>query len=475
MQLYLERHDGQAVSCNDFRAAMADANEINLDQFERWYSQAGTPVVAVSSHHDAQRGEFTVEFTQFTPPTPEQPQKLPLHMPVRLGLIGPDGKDLSLVLKDGELIGSKQDVVELTGERQSFTFVNLPEAPIPSLFRGFSAPVIVRYRYSKSELAFLMANDSDSFNRWDAAQQLACQVILEQVSAQAEGREQSIPALFLEAALSTLSDEAADPALIAMALTLPAEAYLAEQMKPVDISGIHSARQRLKRVLARYAGEVFEARYHALGSEQTYSIDQQSMARRSLRNLCLSYLVAAGDEHGASLARHQYQVADNMTDSLTALTALVHNGSPVSAALLQDFYQRWRHDALVMDKWLTLQASSPRADTLQRVIDLMDDPVFSLRNPNKIRSLIGAFARANPICFHGADGAGYQFVADQVLVIDRLNPQVAARLVGSFNAWRDLDAARGQLMRSQLQRIVGDQDLSRDVYEVANKALVAAD
>jgi aminopeptidase N len=471
MQLYFERHAGQAVTCNDFRAAMADANQVDLEQFERWYSQAGTPVVQVQSRYDAEQETFTLEFSQSTPATPGQAEKLPLHIPVRMGLVGSGGEDLPLTHQDGNLIGSDQDVLELTETSQSFTFTNLPEAPVPSLFRGFSAPVSVKYDYSREELAFLMANDSDSFNRWDAAQQLACQVILEQVSAMAEGRDEPIPAVFLDAALAVLTDVSADPALVAMALSLPEEAYLAEQMKPADITGIHLAIERLKRVLARFAREAFEDRYHALTSDQAYSIDQESVGHRALRNVCLGYLACVRDEHGVALARNQYNTADNMTDSLAALKALVHNASPIGETLLQDFYQRWQHDALVMDKWLSLQATSPRKDTLERVRSLMDDAVFSLRNPNKIRALIGAFSRLNPICFHAEDGSGYQFLADQVLAVDRFNPQVAARLVGALNGWRGLDEGRAQLIRTELQRIVADQKLSRDVFEIANKAL----
>jgi aminopeptidase N len=467
MRLYFERHDGQAVTCDDFRQAMADANQVDLTQFERWYAQAGTPRVDVRGDHDPQAQTWTLTFRQHTPPTPGQDEKLPLHMPVRIGLIDDAGNDLPL-RPDADLIGDG-DVLELTEAEQRVVFHGIDAPPVPSLFRGFSAPVIVDYPYTREQLAFLMSHDSDSFNRWDASQRLATAVIME--LADRPGGKRAVPDILLDAAAQTLDDRDADPALIAEALRLPDEGYLAEQSTPVNVDGLHSARREVQKAIAGHCLDLLLQRREELLSGAVYSTDPDSIARRSLANLCLAYLVSGGSETSHALALEQYQQADNMTDSLAALMTLVHNGAGAADGCMQDFRDRWKDDALVMDKWLMVLATNPQSGTLARVEAAMDDPVFSIRNPNKVRSLFGTFSRLNPVNFHAVDGSGYGFMADQVLAVDRLNPQVAARLVGCFNPWRRYDEQRRGLMQTELERIVGDAQLSRDVGEIAGKAL----
>ncbi|MDJ0654211.1 MAG: aminopeptidase N [Xanthomonadales bacterium] len=468
MRLYFERHDGQAVTCDDFRQAMADANQVDLGQFERWYAQAGTPRVTATGAYDADSRQFTLSLSQSTPPTAGQEDKLPLHMPVRLGLVGKDGRDLDLVPAEDTpgtgLIG--QGVIELTREQQDFVFEQVSEEPLASLFRGFSAPVICEVDYSPEQLAFLMQHDADSFNRWDAGQRLATRVILDGVAQLSQGDAFQPPDVFIEAAGGLIRDRDSDPALLAEALALPDEAYLGEQTTPVPVDPIHQVRTSLVQAIAdRFRADI-ENRWRQLGAADS-GMSGQAMAARSLKNLLLGYLAAVGQ---LKPARQQYHAAANMTDRLAALRAAVHHDAGLGDELLGDFYQRWHDDPLVMDKWLAVQASSPRPDTLDRVRNLMGDPVFSMRNPNKVRSLIGVFSR-NPTAFHAADGSGYRFVADQILAVDALNPQVAARQVGVFNAWRRYDESRQGLMERQLDRMHSHDGLSRDVGEIVGKAL----
>jgi aminopeptidase N len=469
MRLYVERHDGQAVTCDDFRAAMADANGADLEQFGRWYSQSGTPVVAVQGRHDAEARSYTLELRQHTPPTHDQPSKLPLVIPFAVGLLGTDGRSLPLQLEGEPEPGAATRVLLLTGARESFTFVNVAAPPVPSLLRDFSAPVKVEYEYAAAELATLIAHDPDPFARWEAAQRLAMDCILHQVASRASGGEMELSGDLVAAFRGLLEDRQADPALLAEAMMLPDEDYLAEQMAVVDVDGIHAARSFIKAGLAEALQDLFAERYRECGADGPYDKSPASMARRSLRSVCLAYL--AETPGGGALCEQQLHDSDNMTDTLAALGSLVRTGDSRAESALAAFEARWTSDALVMDKWFAMQATQPGHGTLERVEELMQHPAFSIRNPNKVRALIGAFAMANPTGFHAPDGSGYRFVADRVVELNGINPQVAARMVSAFNRWKRYDGRRQQSMRAQLERIAGAGGLSPDVAEIVNNAL----
>jgi len=469
MKLYIQRHDHEAVTCDDFLAAMADANGRDLDAFGLWYGQAGTPEVTARGHYDDLARTFELRFSQRTPPTPGQPEKVALVIPVALGLLAPDGRELPLQLAGEDAPQGTSRVLLLEQPEQSFTFVNVDEAPVPSLLRGFSAPVKLDYPYRPDELATLMTHDSDAFVSWEAAQLLAQREILGNVERLAAGREPRLGKHLLAAFEELLADPGSDPALTAEALTLPDEDYLAEQMSEVDVDGIHAAREFVKGELAEALAESWRQRYVALAEVGPYDKSAASMARRSLRNVCLSYLLHA--QGGVDLALAQLRDSDNMTDTLAALQGLLWAEAPEAQAALRDFERRWRDDSLVMDKWFTMQAMVPGPGTVERVRDLLEHPAFSTTNPNKVRALLGAFAASNPTGFHANSGAGYRLVADQVLALNALNPQVAARLAAAFNSWTRYDPRRRDLMESELKRVQADGHLSPDVSEIVNSAL----
>ncbi|MDX1605404.1 MAG: DUF3458 domain-containing protein, partial [Candidatus Competibacterales bacterium] len=443
----------------------------DLEQFRRWYAQAGTPELTITDHYDPETRYYELTVRQHTPASPGQPQKQPFHIPLALGLLGSRGEDLPLQL-DGENAphDERTRVLELHAEEQTFRFVDLPERPIPSLARGFSAPVKLRYDYADADLRFLLAHDSDAFNRWEAGQQLAVRCALELVDAWRRDERPRIPAALPEAFGQVLTDEEADPALRAQVLTLPGESYLAEQMDEVDVERIHQAREHLRRTLADSLRRPLQRIYEACSDTGPYRLDGASIGRRSLRNRCLDYLVALANADGFGRALEQYRRTDNMTDQLAALRALVHGDAPEREEILADFYHTWRHEPLVIDKWLTLQATQPRPDVLDQVRILLAHEAFSLRNPNKVRAVLGAFCQ-NPLGFHAADGSGYRFIAEQILSLNDINPQIAARLLGAFTRWRRYDPGRQILMRAELKRILARERLSPDVYEIASKSL----
>jgi aminopeptidase N len=469
MKLYFDRHDGMAVTCDDFLAAMADANDIDLKKFGRWYGQSGTPELTASGSYDSSAKTFTLQLSQRTPATHDQAEKQALVIPVEVGLISGDGKEFPLQFsgEDGPFTTSRMLVLEQ--EKQSFVFEGVDVPPIPSLLRGFSAPVKLVYPYTNTELASLMAHDSDAFVRWEAAQLLAQRQILENVERLANGIDPILGPELTDAIRALLADLESDPALVAEALTLPGEEYLAEQMEVIDVDGIHAARKFVKSMLANTLQESFSTRYQSPGSDTPYSKSPASMARRSLRNICLSYLLETGT--GAALADAQLNSSDNMTDTLAALQGLVWAGAPTADFGLRAFEEQWRDDALVMDKWFSIQASIPGKQAVERVRKLLDHPGFSITNPNKVRSVIGVFSMMNPTGFHNADGSGYQLHADQVIALDALNPQVAARMAGAFNPWTRYDDRRRGLMKSELNRIAAVEGLSRAVSEIINNAL----
>jgi aminopeptidase N len=472
MKLYFRRHDHEAVTCDDFRAAMADANGVNLDRFGHWYGQSGTPGLTVRGDYDDTAKTYVLSVSQRTPPTLGQPEKSPLVVPLAVGLLAADGRELPLQLAGEDRPHGTSRVLLVEQAEQSFTFVNVDQPPVPSLLRGFSAPVKLEYPYRPQELAALMAHDRDAFVRWEAAQLLAQREILDNVERLAAGGKPSLGDHLLAAFEALLADRDSDPALIAEALSLPEEDYLAEQMQVIDIDGIHAAREFVRAELAKALAAVWRQRYSELAGDGPYDKSAASMARRSLRNVCLSYLLRTPG--GIELAEAQLHGSDNMTDTLAALQGLVWTGAPGAASALRDFEQRWQEDSLVMDKWFVIQATVPGPDTVEQVRNLLGHAAFSITNPNKVRSLLGAFATLNPTGFHAPDGSGYRLVADQVLALNALNPQVAARLVAAFNSWTRYEARRRDSMQSELQRIQAAGGLSPDVSEIVSNALAMA-
>ncbi len=469
MKRYFERHDGQAVTCDDFLSAMSDANGVDLSHFGRWYGQSGTPELQVSSEYNSDKARFTLHITQNTPPTNDQQDKLALLIPFAVGLLSPTGEEYPLQLLGEESAPATSHLLLLEQEEQSFTFINIPDRPVPSMLRDFSAPVKLHYSYSLSDLSMLMAHDSDAFVRWEAAQLLAQGEILGNQLGQSQAQELQLDQGLIDAFRTLLQDRDTDPALLAEAMILPGEEYLAEQMDEVDVDGIHAARCYVKRCLADALQALFESRYEELSDAAPYDNSSASMARRSLKNVCLSYLLET--EGGADWAEAQLNSSDNMTDSLAALRGLVWVGAAAAGPALEAFEQRWRNDALVMDKWFVIQATKPDPDTVKIVHALLGHHAFSISNPNKVRSLIGAFAMANPTGFHTVDGAGYRFHADQVIALDVLNPQVAARMAAAFNPWIRYDQSRQALMKAELKRISTVDGLSPDVFEIVSTAL----
>ncbi len=469
MRLYFDRHDGQAVSCDDFLAAMADANDTNLDRFGRWYSQSGTPEVTVATEHDEASGCYHVTLSQHTPPSHDQAEKIPLVIPFAMGLLNPDGSEVILQLEgEAEAVGTTRLLI-LDKDSQRFTFTNIHQPVVPSLLRDFSAPVKVLYPWSVRDLSHLIAHDADTFARWEAAQQLAQNCILAQVQRRTDGEKMQLHPGLLDAFAGLLRDREADPALLAEAMMLPADDYLAEQMEVVDVDGIHAARQFIRSGLAQALAGPLRERFTELDDAGPYSKSSSAMARRSLRNVCLSYLVKTGE--GNDLASAHLAGSNNMTDTLAGLRGLVFNNAPGAATALQAFENRWKNDALVMDKWFAMQAIKPGHETIHEVKALMEHPSFSIRNPNKVRSLIGAFAMLNPTGFHAPDGTGYRFHADQVIALNAINPQMAARMASAFNRWKKYDESRKALMKAELQRISTESGLSPDVAEIVNSAL----
>ncbi len=469
MRLYFERHDGQAVTCDDFAAAMADATGTDLDHFKLWYSQAGTPEVTAGWRYDAEAQTLSLELTQSSKPTPGQPKKAPLLIPIRVGLLDAAGEEMPLII-GGENQGTTA-TLQLSTDRQSFVFENVTEKPVPSLNRGFSAPVNLRAAYEPADLAFLMAHDSDPFARWEAGQQFAVTLLLDRIAAIQEGRDAEIDPAFIDAFALMLDDADADPDFRALAIALPSEEFLGEQMRIVDVDAIAAARQGLR----RHIGEALWDRLmtHAtadLGNAES-AIDAVSAGRRALRAAALAYLGATGRAEAVALAKTRYNGAATMTDRMAALSVLNDIDCPEREAALADFETRFRDDEQVMDKWFAIQAISRLPDVLDRLKPLLDHPVFSWKKPNKVRSVIGAFAAANPVAFNAESGAGYDFLADSILTLDKLNPQVAARMLGTLGHWRRFDENRQTLMRGTLERVLATEGLSRDCTEIATKAL----
>ncbi|HEX9179429.1 MAG TPA: DUF3458 domain-containing protein, partial [Burkholderiales bacterium] len=470
IDLYFQRHDGQAVTCDDFVQAMQDAGGVDLTQFRRWYDQAGTPVLEVRGDYDAAARSYTLTVRQHTPATPGQPEKLPLHIPFAVGLVGNSGADLPLRLEGEAKAAGTSRVLSVKAEQESFRFLDVPERPVPSLLRNFSAPAVVNFAYGDADLAHLMAHDSDPFNRWEAGQRLATRVILQGVETLRAGRTPELPEAFVAAFGRLLADARRDPAFAAEALALPSETYIAEQMEVVDPDAIHAVRNGLRRGLAQALRQQFERAYAEFRVPGPYRPDAESAGRRALRNLALGYLMELEDSAIIAACLSQFETADNMTEVMAALAALANCDCPERPAALEAFYTKWKGEPLVVDKWLAVQASSRLPSALAEVKRLAAHPAFQLHNPNKVYALIRTFA-ANQARFHAADGAGYGFLADVIIELDALNPQVAARMTRAFDRWKKFDAGRQAHARGALTRLRDTAELSPDVFEVVSKAL----
>ncbi|MGB5081676.1 MAG: aminopeptidase N, partial [Burkholderiales bacterium] len=465
MDLYFARHDGQAVTCDDFVRAMADAAGADLSRFMRWYGQAGTPVLDISGEYDAARRRYVLSVAQSCPPTPGQKSKLPFHIPLAVGLVAPDGR---------ELLPGGTRVLSVRNPEERFVFEDIDAAggvPVPSLARGFSAPVIVKYAYTGAELAHLMMHDRDPFNRWDAGQRLALDLILRGIAALQSGGRLQAPSSFFDAYSRLLAAGAGDPAFAAEALTLPSEGYIAEQMRIVDPDAIHAARTEMRRLLAAALREPLLHAYQANRPPGPYSPDAASSGKRALRNAALGLLMELGEPEVRSTCMKQFEAADNMTDTLAALSMLANCDCAERTRALEIFYAKWKDEPLVVDKWLGVQSSARLPSTLAEVKRLLAHPAFNLRNPNKVYALIGGF-RGNQVRFHAADGSGYAFLAEQVVALDAINPQVAARMARGFDRWRKFDARRQAHARGALERIRRATGISKGVLEIASRALV---
>jgi len=470
MDLYFARHDGEAATVEQFVQCFADAAGLDLAQFMRWYSQAGTPEVVVSGSYDARAKTYRLDVAQTLPPTPGQPSKEPALIPLAIGLLGRDGRDLPLRLAGGA--ATERGVLVLRDSTETFVFGDIAEPPVPSLNRNFSAPVRLTANLSADDLRFLAARDSDPFNRWQAIQTLATRLLVDNVAAIRDGAEPRRDEALLDALEAVLDDGAVEPAFAALALTPPSEADLAREIaRDVDPDAIFAARSALRRAIGARLAATLHDRYVRLAAVGPYRPDAAGAGRRALRNACLDLLVEARAPGAVALAAQQYENADNMTDRMAALTALSLQDVPERAAALDDFYERFKDNALVVDKWFSLQAGIPEPATLARVRALMAHPAFSLGNPNRVRALLASFTMSNQTQFNRADGAGYDLLAESVLALDAKNPQVAARLLTALKSWRVLESGRRARAEAALQRIVAHTPLSRDVSDIANRAL----
>jgi aminopeptidase N len=468
--LYFARHDGQAATVEDWVRCFEDACGRDLSQFRLWYRQAGTPVVEAQGAYDAAAKTYALELTQALAPTPGQPVKQPLHIPLRMGLVGASGKALALTLDGENQTGPQERVLELTADRQRFVFTGVEEEPLLSLGRDFSAPAIFKTPLSRAGRARLMGKDPDPFNRWEAGQSLARDILLEIAERGASPKSGASDGLYLAAIGEVLADAQADPAFAAQMLSPPTESELAAARAPVDPEALHRARTALIRDIAAAHGKRIAALYEHSGGDGHYAPDARSAGHRALRNAALRYLTAADDEAAAGLADAHYRTAANMTDMIAGLAALNRMESPLRDAALTHFHDRFRADPLVLDKWMGLQAGSPLPDTVEAVRALMKHPAFDLKNPNRVRALIGAFS-ANHLRFHDASGAGYRLVGETVRALDGFNPQVAARLAGAFESWRRYGEDRQALMRRQIEAIKAMPGISPNLFEVAGKML----
>jgi aminopeptidase N len=469
MDLYFERHDGQAVTCDDFVQAMQDGSGVDLAQFRDWYAQAGTPRVRAHGRYDEAARRYVLDVTQSVGSNTRR--AAPLHVPMRVGLLAHDGSDLPIRITGEPAAGDTTRTLEIRHKTQRFEFVDVPERPVPSLFRGFSAPVQVEFDYTDDDLALLAQYDSDPVNRWDAAQRVFTDAILRLAARHREGSALSLPPLLERIVATLVADERSDAALIALALTLPDPSYVASLEATIEPAGITAASHFIERELARRHRAAFEAAYARNRPGEAYAPAPAQSAARRLSNLCLRYLGMIDDARAHALVVEQYDRADNMTDTIGTLAALRDSTSSARDTLYRSFEAKWRDEPLVLDKWFALQAKSRRVDTLDTVRALLTHPRFNARNPNRVRSLVGSFALGNFARFNAEDGAGYAFAADQVRTLDPTNPQLASTIAGAFNLWKRYAEPRRGLLRRALSRIAKTPNLSPDVSEVVQRTL----
>lgn len=455
---YFDRHDGQAVTTEDFIKALEDTNGVNLSQFSHWYHQAGTPQITVNSHYDASNKRYQLTFKQSHPQA--------LHIPIVVGLLNKDGHELTLAN------GQHSQTLELTESEQQFNFEHIDEQPVPSILRGFSAPIILQQSLDIDSLITLFQHDSDSFNRWEAGQHVLTELIFGALRAiQNKQSIQPLPQPLIDAFAAILQQPLDDLAYQALLLSMPAKAYLAEQMDEIDIEALYQAHHAVKHALASQLKDLWLSNYQSQHHINA-GITANEIAQRSFKNLCLDYLMVLDGEFN-TLAIEQFNHAKNMTDQIAALAQLSHLKPSQNATYFNNFYQQWKEEDLVIDKWFSLQASSEQGDTLERVKELLKHPDFDMKTPNRVRSLISAFAMANPLHFHAADGSGYVFIANNIIELDAINPQVAARLANSLSRWKKFDPARQTLIKEQLLRIQQHASLSKDVSEIVSRSIKA--
>ncbi len=477
MDLYFKRHDGQAVTCDDFVAAMEEASGVDLKHFRLWYSQAGTPAVTLSHRYDKDAQIMVLNFCQSIADTAGQTDKKPMHIPIAVGLVGSDGKDIPLQL-DGENAPqeNKMDdngtrMLDLTKAKQSFTFVGVKENAVPSVLRGFSAPVKLKSDLSREDRLFLLAHDSDSFNRWEAGQNIAVGIIMGLVDDINAGEGLSLDEDFSAAVGRVLGDIDLDRAFLAEILSLPTEAILGQFRSPVDVDAIHRSRKFVIRALAKSHRNKFKEIYHACNTDKPYAFTQEAVADRRLKNLSLSYLMKLEDKEVYDLCREQLDTANNMTDEIAALSHIVNSDFTGREETINSFYNKWHHDDLVLDKWFSVQSAVSRPETQDKVRELILHEDFDLATPNRVRSVVGPFCGQNLTCFHETSGRGYNFLGDMIEKLDSINPQIASRLVQPLGRWKYYDEVRQSLMKATLERILMLPNLSENVYEIVSKSL----
>ncbi|EHL29319.1 aminopeptidase N [Legionella drancourtii] len=459
MDLYFARHDGHAVTIDDFVAAMEDANGMDLTQFKRWYSQAGTPEVVVTSKYE--QGHLSLLMKQSCPPTPECHAKKPFHIPIRVALF--DSK--------GQLMPIKHDILELTEAEQIFTFTDLSEKPVISLLREFSAPIKLKHELSQDELIFLVRHEMDGYAKWDAAQRLVLNCIHECLGL--PRTQWQVPGALIAALKHVLLDESLDADLRAELLTPPCFEEVAAMLDAVDVNAVEAARDYFRAQLGLHLYEQAQSMYQKLWQAEDHRMNGPAYGRRKLRNVCLWLMMKSNESAALAICQQQFTQAQTMTDQIASFALLVNCAHQnLREQAINDFYKQWSKDELVLDKWFALQASCELPVTLSQVKKLLQHPDFSIKNPNKARSVIGAFCMANPRNFHAPDGSGYAFLAEILLILDKINPQIAARIANPFTRWQRYDKPRQLLMRQQLEQLA-QQQLSRDLGEVVSKSLVA--
>ncbi|MEX1315455.1 MAG: aminopeptidase N, partial [Desulfotignum sp.] len=462
MALYFDTFDGMAVTVEDFLSVMARAGNLDLTQFKRWYTQSGTPAVTMTRSYDPDTRALSVTFSQQTPADRNQSEKQPLHIPVRMALIDPEGH---------EILPEQGGLIQMTGKTLTQVFKNVPKGALPSVFRQFSAPVKIVTDLTDEELAFLMARDTDDFNRWDAAQTLFKKQIQHLVSDIVRERPLTVSQNLVQAFEAALSDEAADRAFLARTLAIPQETDLADLFETIDVDAIHTARQHLKTHLAAAFSPLFLEIIDQCSHTDPNSLSIQDIGSRALRNLALSYMAGTGSTSVLNRVWEAFESSGNMTDEFAGFRILSATTPELKQKSAARFYDRWSHDSLVMDKWFYVQAVSPLPGTLASVMALVNHPDFTLTNPNRVRALIYGFAMNNPVCFHDTTGRGYTFVTEKILALDRINHQIAARLARCFNQWKKHDALRRSLMQQSLETLAAAPDLSTNVYEIVSRAL----